>query len=726
MSPIMWQGIQLLDPTGVKDLEFHKQTTPRHFAQAWFMNHTYTGNPNLANKVMQNRAVSNGTAEQVAKKQKLEINANRSLALTCLTTGLELCCTDLNDRFGWESTYCSKAFPDTTTDPHLKGLKAVRVSKGGSSPLIPIYCAKCARKDKFGIIAVCHFFMDEKEEEEESDTHQIAAALLGIGAAGGGTPAVAGLGAGAGAAEGAGAGGGTPAVAGVAGLGAGEGAGEGAGSVSTASSSNKYGKVQIIFLFPHDVNCQANGNNPFLKSALKIFKEEDWVRLKIDSAALFSDCFKDQLDLIEDHFMWHPEEMKSVAGLEPINLGNTNLETDDRSYIRLPLPAVKGNPKEDPKQLVGNLTMEHMATFCMRHHFLIMVQMGLQNEMAPFILDWEPLPKQPGGSVSKNLKWQHQIKFKRNPNFHLYINDRSVLVGGADPSLGPSTDVTIDEVEPQGGHRDHSDLNKLLESGVLPSEHPLSQLVAENSRDEDASLTSMRDPREHLTLPFSCSVPMHSSQSRRMWFGHPNNPVDIHFGQMISFKGNAVHGGWTYPLHECLVSETDTNGHPRQGRMWRPVYHVHVDSIHCKRQLGQLDVNQTLTKHTFVGPTQVAHLEALDVVQEIVETKKREVHDTIRCLMEASAEPWHYRNQLNHEKAQMVMARVACARSENITDKLKMKRNQDYSQAQVSLLLAGYFLKQAEELDDNISEAEKKTIGEMTKCLVKKANDFGK
>ena len=428
-GPIKWHSILLEYPSGQGKL-FHHQLTPRHMAQAFFGGRKFSGDPNKALRRPYKERKDDGLSSSGSNPKSRKVKATKE---NIFDTACDLAMPELEGRFGWHLGYCK------TNDKPFPGMK-----RAGNSSTVPFICLRCAARNIFTVCAVCHVHCIDDDSKKA---------------------AVAGL------------------------VNMGDGSTVDSASIPSVSSdgTEKVGWLEVVLLFPHDSNCTANSahnQQNYMMSPIKTYNSQDVVCVSSNPEYVFEDTFKHQVSLIDGYFGQHPDQMPNVAGLQRINLGNAHHSDDDRSYCLLPVEPPAGGepmvlPSENPLEMFSNLTPQFMAPFFARLDFHLMCQLGLEKEMCPYLIDWDPeanlptavaqLGKNKGGRPTKQLQHLRMIKWKQNPSCHLFVSETSHVLGGADSgSLGGdqlasgSGDHITEDVTHQGGHRDHANLREYL------------------------------------------------------------------------------------------------------------------------------------------------------------------------------------------------------------------------------------------------------------------------
>lgn len=192
---------------------------------------------------------------------------------------------------------------------------------------------------------------------------------------------------------------------------------------------------------------------------------------------------------------------------------------DDRTYCLLP------NQDEYP-----GLTEESHYGAITRLFFFMSCKFCLSSEISPFILDEE--------MALADLHHSGRIgcyNFKKNPSYHLYPCQSSILAGG-----------------------------RCIMDGGNP---PVHQPVHQDCTDLDSSEFKCKG----RFVPGSIFVPI--EDKRTIYLCHPYHKVTPVKGQAFWFDGDVFHGGYTYVYVD--------------GRLHLAL-HVHLDSIHHERNEDEI------------------------------------------------------------------------------------------------------------------------------------------
>lgn len=670
---VQWHTLNLLYPVdSVEPQDFYKRLTPRHFAQAFYSNIQFTGDPSKANPSR------TPVGDDRSKRSKTQ-----QVATSILKTSARLAQADLKAKFGLDVFYPTSTYP-TATDDHLRNIRKIDHPADGS--LIPFLCRWCFLRGKCTLCAVGILYVVASDIEPTQEAAHVLANL-------GDDTTI---------------------------------------DTETSDGSEKVGCLQITLLFPHDAHCEANSTSmdgipSVLTSPKQIYDEQKMATVPVEYNSVVGDTFNSQIALLASYYK-DPDSAFELGFCEDgklINFDNPhqNIDHDDRMYYPLPAPLkgedVDDEPSPEKKLFVSNLNLEFMAPFLARFFFHSCVQLGLERELCPFVLDWSILPRQGGGAPSAALNAQHQIKWKRNPEWHLFFSEPSIILGGAKIDAWETS--AGQRVTHQVGHRDHALLHDKLASlqstdtGIDPftrlSVAARQRLRRKRTLDNSEQTTDPPSDAPVRTLPGAVTMPL--MESRKMWFEHPANCYEIMPGKLHFFSGDKLHGGWTYPLSQCM----DNREGSRHGRLWRPTYHCHMDSTFIPRQSGIIDTSFADSRFSFVDPYHLRDFVNPAIVKDGLARKMKDVNESADLLVKQPNEPYHYRGNFGVlERAQLLLVRHATTDAEELT--AAMGGNPGKTQAQCSLKLAAHYLNESSKAGVQMSSAETSALKKAGKYLL--------
>ncbi len=366
------------------------------------------------------------------------------------------------------------------------------------------------------------------------------------------------------------------------------------------------------YVFPHPRCCVSFAVNHH-SNPKKDLREDECTKIPLDIDMITGST----LDHLK-HELLHGDfnkGFKSEKGVWPIvgGLDEKHHKTDDRSYMYFPLekpkvvPKGKGKAKtsnETAKKLLGDIPEEDSIAVYLRLAFIVMSNLGLCEEMCPYLPDWDPEctdPEKAREAAKKGSSPNHvqaamvplsvtaargpptadstlrkQLLWKPNPRFHLFLNELSIVLKGANMALPQDLEEQLkaalaERTADQMGHRDHTGL--FLETVI--------SIYKEASPFYKATPTS----QSALQRPMSLLATLVGGECRQVYMKHPLNTKYIHHGECIVFDGAVVHGGKTKTKDE--VELKDENGQLMR-RVYDAALHGHIDSAVTTEQLKRV------------------------------------------------------------------------------------------------------------------------------------------
>ena len=404
-------------------------------------------------------------------------------------------------------------------------------------------------------------------------------------------------------------------------------------------------------LFPHNCNCQSNlvgqqNSRDHYTTHGKAFS-------KVNSDVIFMEDLVDVKNKFLDSRAFNIELFMNDTNRDAISVGTEHhgfTFTDDRSQFRMP----PRNP-DDVHSLFHQITPEIFSRVAIRYAFAMAISIGIENEMCPFVhYQWK------GGddlhklgpaftegayhekqdisryAIPDKARFRTMHMWLPNPGWHLFNAAHLFVAGGA-----ASDPLTLEPPVHQIRHTDHPGPYDFIDK----QEHPLFQ------GKEDA-----------LTLPGSSGITFLEEQDRTMYFRHPSNTVTNKYNQLLMWKMDEVHGGFTEPCSDSLYdAEHDINkGKDSYARKWRPILFAHLESIHITRDIhrhfndvgckGRVD-----NKYEYIDAAHMKFM-ASRGKREAWEHKAKDVQSTANAVIEDYPNNPHAYQLTNIVKAQMLIS----------------------------------------------------------------------